>query len=61
MAEAHEGADAGEVEVLRVVGGAGYLGCHGHALGRLMQEHNRDVLPGGTGSLDALARVRLEC
>ncbi len=54
-------ADAGEVEGLRVVGGAGCLDCHGHGLGCLMQEHDRDVLPGSAGSLEVLARVRQEC
>ncbi len=60
MVKAQEGADAGEVKGLQVVGGAGCLGCHGYGLGRLIQEHDRDVLPGGIGSLDALARVMLE-
>jgi hypothetical protein len=61
MVEAHKGPDAGEVEGSRVVGGAGCLGCDGHGLGRLMQEHDRDVPPSGTGSQEALARVRQEC
>ncbi len=43
MVEAQEGADAGEVEGLRVVGGARCLGCHGHGLGCLMQEHNTEM------------------
>jgi hypothetical protein len=61
MVEAHEGTDAGEVEGFGVVGGAGCLGCHGHGMGCLIQEHNGDDLPGSAGSLDAVARVRLEC
>jgi hypothetical protein len=61
VAEAHKGADAGEVKGLRVVGGAGCLGCHGYGVGHLIQEHDRDVIPGSTDSLGALARVRLEC
>ncbi len=61
MVEAHKCADAGEVKCSRVVGGAGFLGCHGHGLGCLMQEQDQDVLPGGTGSLEALAKVRQEC
>ncbi len=61
MVDAHKCTDAGEVECLRVVGGAGCLGCHGHGLGCLMQEDNQDVLPGGAGSPEALGRVRLEC
>jgi hypothetical protein len=54
MIEAHKGADAGEVKGSRVVGGAGCLGCHGHGVGYLIQEHDGDVLPSGAGSLDAL-------
>ncbi len=61
MVEAYEHTDAGEVESLRVVGSAGYLGCHGHGLGCLMQEYDLDVLPSGTCSLEALAGVRQEC
>jgi hypothetical protein len=61
MVEAHECAGAEEVEGSRFVGGAGCLGCHGHGLGCLMQEHDRDVLPGGAGSPEALAMVRQEC
>ncbi len=61
MVEAHEGTDAGEVEGSRVVGSARCLGYHGHGLGCLMQEHDRDILPSGAGSLEALARVRQEC
>ncbi len=61
MVEAHKGADAGEVEGLQIVGGAGCLGYHGHGVSHLIQEHNGDVLPGGAGSLDAMARERLEC
>jgi hypothetical protein len=60
MVEAHECADAGEVECARVVGGAGCLGCHGHGLGCLMQEHDLDVFPSGTCSPEALAGVRQE-
>ncbi len=36
LVEAHEGTDAGEVEGLRVVGGAGCLGCHDHGVGCLI-------------------------
>ncbi len=61
MVEAHKGADAEEVKGLRVVGGTGCLGCHGHGLGCLMQEHGKDVLPSGAGSPEALAWVRQEC
>jgi hypothetical protein len=61
MVETYKGADAGEVKGLRVVGGAGCLGCHGYGMGHLIQGHNRDVLPGGAGSLDTMARERLEC
>jgi hypothetical protein len=61
MVEAHKGTDAGEVEGSPVVGGAECLGCHGHGLGHLMQEHNRDVLSGSASSLDALVMVKLEC
>jgi hypothetical protein len=61
MVEAHKGTDAGEVKGSRVVGGAGCLGFHGHGLGRLMQKHDRDVLPSGAGSPAALARVRQKC
>ncbi len=61
MIEAHKGADAGEVKGLRVVGSAGCLGYYGHGVGYLIQEHSRDVLPGSANSLDALAKVRLEC
>jgi hypothetical protein len=61
MVEANECADAGEVECSRVVGSAGFLGCHGHGLGHLLQEHNLDVLPGGTSSPKALAGMRQEC
>ncbi len=61
MVEAHKGTDAGEVKGSRVVGGAGCLGCHGHGLGCLIQEHDRDVLPSGAGSQEAMARVRQEC
>ncbi len=46
MVEAHKGADAGKVKGLQVVGGAVCLGCHGHGMGCLIQEHDRDVLPG---------------
>ncbi len=60
MVEAHKGAGARDVEGFQVVGGAGCLGCHGHGVGCPIQEHDGDVLPGGTSSLDALARVRLE-
>ncbi len=61
MVEAHECADAGEVECLWVVGSAGCLGYHGHGLGHLLQEHDLDVLPNGTSSPEALAEVRQEC
>ncbi len=61
MVEAHNDADAGEVECSRVVWGAGCLGYHGHGVDCFMEEHVRHVLPGGTGSLEALARVRQEC
>jgi hypothetical protein len=60
MVEAHKGADAREVKGLRVDGGAECLGCHGHSVDHLIQEHDGDVLPSSAGSLDALARVRLE-
>ncbi len=60
MVEAIKCADAGEVECLRVVGNAGCLGCLGHELGCLLQEHNLDVLPGGTSSPEALAGARQE-
>jgi hypothetical protein len=36
------------------------VGCHDHGLGCLIQEDNRDVIPGGIGSLDAMAREMLE-
>ncbi len=61
MVEAHKCADAGEVKSSRLVGGAGCLGCHGHRLGCHMLEHDQDVLPGGAGNPEALARVRQEC
>jgi hypothetical protein len=60
IVEAHKGTDAGEVEGSRVLGGAGCLGCHGHGVGCLIQEHSKYVHPSGAGSLDALAKVRLE-
>ncbi len=60
MVETHNGADAGEVKGLRVEGGAGCLGCHGHGIGCLIQENNGDVLPSSAGSLNAVDRERLE-
>ncbi len=60
MVETHKGTNAGEVEGLQVVDGAVCLGCHGHGLGCLIQKNNRDVLPGGIGSLDAVAGERQE-
>ncbi len=63
MVETHKGADAGEVKGLRVAGNAGCLSCHGHGLGCPIKEDDRDVIlviPGGIGSLDAVARERLE-
>ncbi len=61
MVEANKCADSGEVECSRVVGSAGCLGCHGHGLGRLLQEHNLNVLPGSASSPEALAGVGQEC
>jgi hypothetical protein len=60
MVKTHKGADAEEVKASQVVGGAICLCCHGHGLGRPIQEVDGDVIPGGIGSLDALARERLE-
>ncbi len=61
MIKANECTDAGEAERSQVVGSAGCVGCHGHGLGYLLQEHNLDVLPSGTSSPEALVGVRQEC
>jgi hypothetical protein len=61
MVEANKCTNAGEVKRLQVVGSAGCVGCHGHGLGCLLQEHDLDVLPGGASSPEALAGVRQEC
>jgi hypothetical protein len=60
MVETHKGANAGKLEGSQVVGSAGCLGCHGRGWGCPIQEDNGDVIPSSIGSLDAMARERLE-
>jgi hypothetical protein len=57
MVEANKCANAGEVKCFRVVGSAGCMGCHGHGLGCLLQEHDLDVLLGSASGPEALAGV----
>jgi hypothetical protein len=45
---------------MRVKSGVGCLGSRGHGLGHPIQVADGDVLPGIVGSVDALARERLD-
>jgi hypothetical protein len=60
MVETHQGANARKVEAPLVKSGVCSLGSHGHGLGRLVQVVDGDLLPSFVGSVDALARGRLD-
>ena len=60
MVETHHGANAREVKALQVKNDVGCLGSHGNGMGHPIQIVDRDILSSIVGSIDALARERLD-